>query len=52
MNNELLQIAIAKHPPSPFKTTTQEKTERTLKILDEYRKLRDSGQSKPEEEAA
>lgn len=52
MNEELLKQAMAKHPPSPFNTTTQEKTERTLRILEEYRKLRDSGQSKPEEEAA
>jgi hypothetical protein len=52
MNEKLLAEAMAKYPAPPYKTTTQEKTERTLKILEEYRSLRDSGQSKPEEEAA
>jgi hypothetical protein len=51
MNEKLLAEAMAKYPVPPCKTTTQEKTERTLKILEEYRRLRDSGQSKPEEAA-
>lgn len=52
MDEKILQQAMQKHPVPAFKTTTEQKVERTLKILEEYRKLKNSGKDKPEQEAA